>query len=156
MINYFPLLLGHMVGDYWFQTDEEAIKKSQGGELGNFWCTCHCVIYSLCVSLFVVIGGWRYGYEDKISDLGIICGSLCVSFFIAFITHYPIDRISFAHKWMKWFNIIDFEKAPPNITGTISQAQVNLRSFFVAPVYIIIDNSMHLVLMYILFSLLGK
>ena len=157
MIDGLALLLGHCVGDYWFQSDKVALNKSNKGREGRFYCRLHCIIYSVCVALFVAFGGWTFSYlRNGLTGCETILANLSFAFLIAYITHYPIDRISFASKWMKWFGIVDFEKAPPIITGTISNAHINTRSFFVAPVYIIIDNSMHLTLMWMLFSLLGK
>lgn len=160
MYSSIALLLGHMVGDYWFQSDKMALNKSKKGREGRLWCNIHCFAYSLCVAFFVVFGGWSCSYlRNDLTTLNAFFGNLSLAFLIAFITHYPIDRISFASKWMKWFNIVDFEKAPPEVNNNLTHYNrpcVNLRSFFVAPVYMVIDNSMHLVLMWILFSLLGK
>jgi len=172
MLDGLALLLGHCVGDYWFQSNKIALNKSKDGPWGSYWCTLHCAIYSICVALFVVFGGWEYSswvadwFRIDLTRWEIVQGNFFIAFLIAYVTHYPIDRISFASKWMKWFGIVDFEKAPPTVEtheikdgfGNLgwSDGKVNIRSFFVAPIYIIIDNSMHLVLMWILFELLGK
>lgn len=153
MYSSIALLLGHMVGDYWFQSNKMALNKSNKGWRGDLYCHLHCAIYSLYVAMFVLFGGWEFKFnfpDIQWWEAGI--SSLLFAFVIAYITHYHIDRYSFASKWMKWFDVVDFEKAPPSLEN----GQVNLRSFFVAPIYCVIDNSMHLVLMWILFSLLGK
>jgi len=157
MYSSIALLLGHMVGDYWFQSDKMALNKSEKGIKGDEWCLLHCIIYSACVAVFVVFGGWEFVFCDSVYWWKTILGSLIFSFLIAFITHYPIDRTSFAHRWMKWFGTIDFEKATPITNAPLPPAlSGNVRTFFVAPIYVAIDNSMHLVLMWILFSVLGK
>jgi hypothetical protein len=155
MYSSIALLLGHMVGDYWFQSEKMAINKSKKGREGRFYCNIHCYIYSICVAVFVYLGGWDCAFlRDDLNRWGIWAGNLSIAFLIAYITHYPIDRISFASRWMKWFGSTDFEKAPPKTDKF--DGSINIRSFFVAPVYIVVDNSMHLVLMWMLFSLLGK
>jgi len=164
MYNSIALLLGHLVGDYFFQSDKMALEKSQRGDLGKYYCRLHCFIYSLCVALFVVVDGWR-SYMVEGSVLSKFFLNLFVAFIIAYITHYPIDRTSFAWKWMKKFKSIQFQDTDGyavmghddkgNPTG-IPDIRINKRQYFVAPVYIAVDNTMHLVLMWMLFSLLGK
>lgn len=138
MYSSIALFIGHEVGDYLFQNDKMALLKSQKGEHGCDWCLFHCFVYALCVMGFVVGGGWRT------NDLSL-ANSLLTSFFVAFLTHFWIDRHSFGWTWMKWIGQSKFDDNP-----------WNKRNYFVGPVYIKVDNTMHLVLMWLLFSWLGK
>ena len=141
MYNNIALFLGHLIGDYILQNDDMAINKSKPSYEGLLPCIKHCTYYALSVAFCVLGGGWRliigqttYNYQ----------WSLLAAFLIAYITHYPIDRHSLAKKWMKKIGqSTDFEKAN------------EIRKYFIAPVYIAVDNTMHLFLMWLLFSLLG-
>jgi len=157
MYSSIALILGHFVGDYWFQSGKMAVYKSEKGREGRYYCDLHCFIYSICVALFVVFGGWTCNYlRNDLVSWEIITGNLSFAFLIAYITHYPIDRTSFASIWMKWMGSTQFNKIDGWCNSVSHEVTINKRNYFVAPVYIAIDNSMHLVLMWIFFSLLGK
>lgn len=165
MYNSIALILGHFVGDYWFQSKEMAIRKSEKGGEGRLFCTLHCFLYSFFVALFVVFGGWEYAYlKDGLNGWSVFVGNSIFAFLIAYITHYPIDRYSFASIWMKWIGQDSFKEIDGELFTTwndlgdadSTNVKIDKRQYFIAPIYIAIDNSMHLVLMWILFSLLGK
>ena len=164
MYNSLALILGHMAGDYLFQSDKMALNKS-GDYLNNLskrtgitgftnsgWCTLHCVIYAICVATFVIIDGWRCSY-DNLSTAAL---SWLMVYTVAYATHYPIDRYSFGWTWMKWFGqtkfsdtyYIDDDDSIPVITS--------LRALFVPLVYVAIDNTLHLILMWVALSVLGR
>jgi len=163
MYNNIALFLGHFVGDYWLQSHTMAIKKSEEGKIGQMWCNIHCHIYSLCMAIFVILGGWRM---DNPNNYGyIVLWSFVMVFLLSFATHYPIDRYSFAWTWMKWIGSSSFKdvggeliEEEENGMGkhTTNKVKLDKRQYFIAPIYIAIDNSMHLVLMWILLSLIGK
>ena len=162
MYNSLALILGHMAGDYLFQSDKMAVNKS-GNDLNikakrigyteitnSGWCTYHCMVYSICVASFVIMDGWRCSYID----LNNCWWSWLVAFVIAYITNYPIDRYSFGWIWMKWFGQTKFSSTYyTNEDGDVVLR--NLRALFVPIVYVAIDNTIHLVLMWGAFSLFG-
>jgi len=51
------LLLGHLVGDYIFQTDWMATRKKQQ----SLPCLLHCLLYALAVWLFTGWPAWALG-----------------------------------------------------------------------------------------------
>lgn len=112
----FNLLLGHVLGDYFFQTHEMATKKSLKGSEGTKWCLIHTIIYSLCVC---------------------ICMQFLWIFPGIFLSHYFIDRYSLAYKYI-------MIKGGPNIDNP-----------FFPIIYVIIDNSTHLILMWIYLTYTG-
>jgi hypothetical protein len=63
-------LLLHGIGDYFIQTDWQALNKKRPGAIGIWACLKHCILYSLP---FLMIGSW--------AAVGVI-----------FLTHYIIDR----------------------------------------------------------------
>lgn len=67
----------HLVGDYWLQTDWQAIHKKKPGPEGMRACFFHCLTYSLP---FLLIGRWW-------------------QVLLIFLTHYIIDRTHLV-EWM--------------------------------------------------------
>ena len=122
------LLIGHLVGDYVLQNDWMAKTKSKVGFVGMVACTVHCILYAAAVVAFVILGGWRWH--------GSIGHSALLAFAVAFCTHYPIDRISAAKYWMKFYG--------QTSTGP-----------FAATIYVAVDNTFHLALMYLYFTFYG-
>ena len=63
-------LIIHGIGDYFLQTDCQALNKKKSGWLGFWNCLKHCITYSLP---FLFIGSWK-------------------AVLVIFITHFIIDR----------------------------------------------------------------
>jgi len=126
MYNHIALLIGHVVGDYLFQNDWMAKNKGNKGWRGHWICCLHCSVYAVMVAAAVVLGGWRY------AEHGVLY-SLWIAWMIGWVTHYPIDRWALSMKWMKFYG------------------QTREGPFFPC-VYIGVDNGAHLILMWILFS----
>ena len=128
MYDNIALLIGHVVGDYLFQNDWMAKNKGEKTARGHWICALHCAIYSVIVAAVVVLGGWSYRGE------GVIL-SLLMAWCLAFASHFPIDRYGLAMKWMNFYG------------------QTREGPFFPC-VYIGVDNGAHLIIMWILFSVL--
>lgn len=118
------IVLGHLVGDYLFQSKKMAIGKSERGWRGWCWCTLHSLIYTATVCLFL----WT------INPLVI---------FLIFLSHWPIDRWSLAKYWSKLIGGRDIMTA---WASTDRWREIDLA--FSCLVYAIGDNTMHLVLMW--------
>lgn len=123
------LVLGHCLGDYLFQNQKMALSKSKGGFQGHLWCTIHVLIYSVCVCLFL----WK---ADPLA------------FGIVFLSHWPIDRYSLGLKWSELYKSTSWRK----VYAEKDKDWPVLLSF-AAPVYIIVDNSMHLIIMWLAFTI---
>lgn len=126
---FIQALLGHLVGDYLLQTKKMALKKSQKGLTGVFWCLFHCLVYTFSVCLFL----WTL-------DPLIIA--------LVFISHYPIDRLSLAGKWLKLIGSRDFIAAHYS-----SDEYKDLDVAFSCLVYAVADNTLHLVLLWLITKL---
>ena len=63
-------LIIHGIGDYFLQTDYQALNKKKAGWIGLWACLKHCITYSLP---FLFIGSWK-------------------AVLVIFITHFIIDR----------------------------------------------------------------
>lgn len=127
-MNFFLIIFGHLLGDYLFQSKEMAIKKSEHTISGFFWCVLHCVIYTLCILLMI----------QKINPLIII---------LVFLSHYPIDRYSLAKYWLKLIQGRDIENA---YLSTKKYHEIDL--IFSCIVYLIVDNTLHLLLLWCIFN----
>lgn len=113
-------LLGHLVGDYIFQTKTMALTKSTEGKKGARVCTIHVLIYTASVCLL-------WGILDPV--VWLMVG----------IPHWIIDRYSLASMWLKIIKGRTFESA--------LATQEPLRQFdiaFTSLVYAVVDNTFHL------------
>ncbi|MFA6526649.1 MAG: DUF3307 domain-containing protein [Candidatus Buchananbacteria bacterium] len=125
MENIFAsLLLGHLTSDYLLQTNKMAIRKSRPGWEGSFWCFLHCLIYTAVIMLFL----------QTANPLVAL---------IIFLSHYPIDRWSLGGKWLKFIGSRDY------MTEFSSTDQYrDLHLSFSVLVYVVADNTLHLLLMW--------
>jgi len=125
-MNFIDLLFGHLVGDYLLQNKWMAMNKNAN----NLKAIVHCLIYTVSIALFT---SWN------------IYWLLWV-----FSTHFLIDRFSLADKWLNLINgrsLSDFLNRGSVEYGAGSNSHV-LRGGFTALVYAVVDNTMHLLLMY--------
>ncbi len=145
-MNYAELfvwvLLGHLVGDYWCQNTWMATNKTKPGYLGTKACFVHAGVYSVCVVLFLKFGIWLQGGHW----LGIGWWFLGI-----FIPHL-IDRFSLLAYLMQWKNgIHPWKILKPGDPITIEK---QWEVAFTAPVYIITDNTAHLLMMWLMIRFL--
>lgn len=124
------ILLGHLIGDYLLQSKKMAIAKSVKGVNGLMWCLAHCALYTLTICLFTAT-----------SDF--------IKIILIFLSHFPIDRWQLANKWLKIIKGRDFKSA---YKSTARYHEIDL-SFSVI-VYVIVDNTIHILLMSAIFSYL--
>jgi hypothetical protein len=126
------IFFGHFIGDYLFQTDWMATNKQQKTWTGLWACLIHCIVYALTMTV-------------TMSCIGILSWQI---FVIAFLSHYPIDRYGLANKWMKMIG-----STPPVDVFKIENYQTReIRKMFSPIVYVVSDNTMHLLLMFAAFK----
>ena len=147
-------MLGHFVGDYLFQNQWMATRKSLKGMPGHIACTIHILLYIFAVALFV---GWH--------PLFLL---------VVAVPHWIIDRWSLANYWLWLKNSYHpkntwatsplcatgaarTENDMPELRGcpitvslvkTIANNSADLqnnvwRLAFAAPIYIFNDNTLH-------------
>jgi len=124
------ILLGHLVGDYLLQSKKMALIKSAPGLNAFLWCLLHSLLYTFSICLFT-------GTLDplKIS--------------LIFLSHFPIDRWSLASKWL---NLIKGRNFLTTYQTKDKYWEIDLS--FSAIVYVIVDNTMHILLMAAIFKYL--
>lgn len=132
-------LILHGIGDYYLQTDWQALNKKKKGGLGLWACLKHCITYSLP---FLFIGSWK-------------------AVLIIFITHFIIDRTNLvAYLLAIKNNVKKTIKAEKDygMTGYYDRAVYDISNFgfglerpFTITIwlYIICDNLLHIICNYV-------
>lgn len=88
------LYVGHHVGDYWIQTDEQARHKGDAGVVGRLMCAMHCWSYVMTQAACLALA-WPLLDLPKVSGWRLLA-ALAVSG----VTHYLADRRE--HGLMVW------------------------------------------------------
>lgn len=123
-------LILHGIGDYFFQTDYQALNKKKAGWAGFWACLKHCITYSLP---FLFIGSWQ-----------------AVS--VIFITHFIIDRTNIIAYALAWKNNVRVNKdLTLNMGYDISNFGFAKERPFAITIwlYIICDNLCHIICNYL-------
>jgi uncharacterized membrane protein len=121
------ILLGHILGDYFYQPKAMAINKASSSRT----CCIHCLIYTLCMF------GVLQANISTPSHWIAIC--LCI-----FITHYVIDHYSLGQRWLDLIEGRNILKAVDSIDVAFS-----------AIVYVVVDNTLHICSIVVILKLFG-
>jgi len=124
-------LFGHVAGDYFCQTKAMALNKSLNKDCSNWrqallWSVYHSITYAIFVCIFI-----------RSFDFTIML--------LVFLSHWPVDVFSLADKWLGFIKGRTFKQA--------MEDQSEFRGFnvaFTAIVYTVVDNTMHLFLLYLI------
>jgi len=121
-------LILHGIGDYFLQTDHQALNKKKPGWLGFWACFKHCVTYSLP---FLFIGSW-------------------LAVLIIFITHFIIDRTNLVAYLLAFKNNVKRYDGN-NVEYDIRNFGFGLYRPFAISVwlYIICENLLHIICNYL-------
>ena len=140
----FELLLGHLAGDYLLQNQWMSMNKSKNTLTGWMAALVHCVIYTLAVCLFM----------QNFEPIWMV---------VVFLTHFPIDKFSLAEYYMHFLKgkgLKDYVRKdfPPQMSSIPTKRDMDARipinryhvieGSFMAIVYTVTDNAMHLILMW--------
>lgn len=136
-------LILHGIGDYFLQTDKQALGKKLKGLYGLKCCLIHCITYSLP---FLFIGSWK-------AVLAI------------FVTHFIIDRTNIVAYVLAWKNGVKkyqihdqqgYLKETSKSEATVVKYDISNFGFgkerpFAITIwlYIICDNLLHIICNYI-------
>ncbi len=125
-------LILHGIGDYFLQTDKQALNKKKVGLYGLWCCLIHCITYSL---LFIFIGSWK-----------------AVS--VIFITHFIIDRTNLVAYLLAIKNNViysSYKDFPGSKKYNIENFGFGLERPFAISIwlYIICDNIFHIICNYV-------
>lgn len=125
---FIAAFIGHFVGDYLFQNQWMATRKSFPGKAGHIACTAHVLAYTFAIALFT---GWH--------PLFLLA---------VFVPHWIIDRWSLANYWLSFKNGYTahevWEKGLLCAAPAPSQLEQNAwKVSFAAYNYALNDNTMH-------------
>ncbi len=95
-INFAVILLGHILADFYFQTDLIALNKNQSGNLKIF--IVHIVEYSICMGIILFLG------IEFSKNLGIIWLASSFIHFIVDLFKRLINRYKTCHKVRFYFD----------------------------------------------------
>lgn len=113
-------MIGHLIGDFFFQFKVMADNKWRAGAKGFAWCSLHVTVYTVIVCLFA--------------------GNLSLLFFAGvFLPHWVIDRWSLASVWMRFTG-----------SATLLKGTKNTDVPFAVAIYIVTDQTMHFLCLYTL------
>lgn len=82
---YVALYVAHHIGDYWVQTNNQAITKAIPGWVGRRACLMHVTTYTITAALVLVVVDWRL-------DLGLDLTRAVAGLGVSAGTHYLADR----------------------------------------------------------------
>ena len=128
-------LILHVFGDYFLQTDWQALNKKKPGFIGFWTCLKHCALYS---TPFLLLGSWK-------------------AVLVIFITHFIIDRTNIVAYLLAIKNNVRKQQTAKMMpvsfpcTYDISNFGLGLdRPFAISIwIYIIVDNLFHIVCNYL-------
>lgn len=139
----FLMLLGHCIGDFALQPQKLALNKKASGYRGLSLCMVHCFIYTCTIIATMCLST---DFRDMLFSLE---SHLLQRFFIImYLTHHMIDRTTFIDKYMRLMKIRSWNTDIDLEDGTITPKECITISFGTI-VYIVIDNTFHLILMYL-------
>lgn len=138
------MVLGHLMGDYVLQNNWMALNKKRMA----IPCWTHCFLYTVCVylSVYPYINNKLINISDNILFvLGI------------FMSHYVLDRTHLIDRWMKFYGTrswdscmpvrVDFEgNVVPDWTDSFTAGET-VRTIFGTIIYVVVDNTLHLIMM---------
>lgn len=87
------MILGHLLGDYVFQTDNMAQNKTRS----NAVAALHAGVYTWVMG-WVLVPQWWFSEE--------MAAVFALKLLVVFITHYLMDRYALARRWMQ-LKIVD-------------------------------------------------
>lgn len=129
-------LILHGIGDYYLQTDYQAITKKKKGTEGFYACLKHCTTYSLP---FLFIGSW-------------------MAVLAIFISHFIIDRTNLVAYLLAMKNNVKKKPVPEGKMGWSFPYMYDISNFgfhkdrpFAISIwlYIICDNILHIICNYL-------
>jgi len=132
------ILIGHLIGDYFVQTEYQATTKKFPCTEGHLACAIHCLTYSCTVvATIMILGKW-------LCDIDISFYQQLATFGLVYLSHYPFDRTNIIGKLMALKGLVK----PPVLdmkNSTSPKDILDVTKYFV--VYVVADNTAHLFFM---------
>ncbi len=130
------MFFGHVFADYFLQPEWMAIKKKRSPSI----CNIHCAIYAVVVGSFVYIGGY-----DRLIPMQLV---------LLYISHYIIDGTNLLENYMKAIGIRSWDTHAPKDFNEWARVSDSIYISFGAIVYVVMDNTLHLFMTFLIFQYL--
>jgi len=150
---WFTLILGHLLGDYVLQNKWMAETKKQKSFDGFLACFIHCIIYTSIVIITLSFSNQFISIYAAHANYRIL---FIVLFVLIFLSHYVIDRTHFVEWYANimgirvWNSDINLDNYDMESFTKLETIRLSFGTF----VYIVLDNTLHLLLMTIILSFL--
>lgn len=133
----FRMILGHLVGDYFLQNNWMALNKKN-----RFLpCFIHCILYTFSICLFI-INEFRM---QKINTMVLIAAGI-------FLSHFLIDYTNIVDRYLGWIGGRSWKNTENLIRKLVNIYSPHICIAYAAIVSTVVDNTLHLMLMYFLFT----
>ena len=130
----FRLVLGHLMGDYLFQTNWMALNKKSN----IFAAILHCIIYTALVSASIYPELKFFKFNNQIIIIGLI-----------FMSHFILDATTLIDRWLNYIGSRSFKRTEDLAVIKMPEQQMYIRAY-TALVQTVADNTVHLFLMYLI------
>jgi len=132
----FEMVLGHFIGDYLLQPKDMAMMKTKNTFYGWMMCILHCFLYTVCVCLMMQI----------FTPIWVA---------IVFFSHFFIDKFSLGEHWLRIIGGRSLKSTVEEYSDQSVDEVVRVYGVsFSSLVYTIVDNTWHILLMYVGYKLL--
>ena len=140
------LIFGHLAGDYLFQNKKMALRKGLTSKYGHVWCFIHTLIYTASIFIFVTGLPWFLNYVTVVFHgtpvFEVIHLAIWFYIFNA-IAHYVMDKWSLGQKWL------DAIRGRNLMEAFVTKDEYReFAIIFAAIVYVVVDNGIHLMMMW--------
>jgi hypothetical protein len=125
----FEMILGHLIGDYLLQNDWMATQKKKHEGLGWSACLVHCFLYTAAVC--VTMGNF---------DIMWVV--------VVFFSHFAIDKFPVVEWYSKLIGSRSIDKFLNEAENQEYTPHIGLRSGITVLVYVVRDNTFHIMIMY--------
>lgn len=129
------LLLGHIVGDYFFQNDWMALNKKSR----NLPCFMHVLVWTASVCVFII---------PELSVVSV--QSSLIFLLINFVTHFAIDRTYIVDSFLHLIRGKSYQRAQNSNNGSERTYAIA----YTVLVQTVVDNAIHLTFLYLSAKLL--
>ncbi len=134
----FRLFLGHLIGDYLLQNNWMASNKKSK----TFPCVVHCAIWAFAVCIMILP-------ELSIGPLNVL-----MVYGLVFLSHFVLDRTSLVDRWLHVIRSLSYKNTERQINEVKKPIHNKIKRAamvsYMALVQTIADNTLHLVLLYII------
>ena len=125
----FDMILGHFIGDFLLQNDWMGDQKKKHEGLGWYACLVHCCFYTLAVCTTM----WNF-------DIMWVC--------LVFLSHVFIDKYAVVEWYSQLIGSRSIEKFLNDEENQEYTPHIGLRAGVTILVYVVKDNTFHIMIMY--------